>query len=84
MRLVGANPQPTVAGLEPQGEGVKVPDANTIWTAEGTELTPTSPLTLRWNNGTGQNFEIRFSVDQNYMITAQQKVSNSGTGAIAL
>ena len=45
---------------------------------------PTRPVTLSWNNGAGQNFEIRYSIDENYMISAAQKVSNSGTGAIAV
>lgn len=72
------------AGFGWQGEGLKLPDANSVWTAEGSELTPTSPVTLRWNNGAGQNFEIRFTVDQNYMITAQQKVSNSGAGVVSV
>lgn len=72
------------AGFGWQGEGIKTPDANTVWTASGTELTPTSPVTLSWNNGAGQNFEIRYSIDENYMISAAQKVSNSGTGAIAV
>jgi YidC/Oxa1 family membrane protein insertase len=72
------------AGFGWQGEGLKTPDNNTVWTAEGTELTPTSPVTLRWDNGAGQTFEIRYTVDQNYMISAQQKVSNSGAGAIGV
>jgi YidC/Oxa1 family membrane protein insertase len=72
------------AGFGWQGEGIKTPDANTVWTASGTELTPSSPITLSWNNGAGQSFEIRYSIDENYMISAAQKVSNSGTGAIAV
>lgn len=72
------------AGFGWQGEGVKTPDANTLWTATAKELTPTSPVTLTWNNGAGQTFEIRYSIDENYMITAQQKVSNSGAGAVGV
>jgi YidC/Oxa1 family membrane protein insertase len=72
------------AGFGWQGQGLKAPDNNTVWTAQGKELTPTSPVTLTWNNGAGQTFEIRLSVDENYMITFAQKVSNSGVGAIAV
>ena len=72
------------AGFGWQGEGLKAPDANTVWTADAKELTPTSPVTLRWDNGAGQAFEIRLSVDENYMITAQQKVANSGTGVVGV
>ncbi|MEJ7933009.1 membrane protein insertase YidC [Sphingobium sp. AN558] len=72
------------AGFGWQGEGLKTPDKDSLWTAQGSALTPTSPVTLSWNNGAGQTFEIRLTVDENYMITAAQKVSNSGAGAIAV
>ncbi|MBJ7445683.1 MAG: membrane protein insertase YidC, partial [Sphingobium sp.] len=72
------------AGFGWQGEGLKTPGKDTVWTAQGRELTPTSPVTLSWNNGAGQTFEIRLSVDENYMISAAQKVSNSGTGAVGV
>ncbi len=72
------------AGFGWQGEGLRAPDRNTLWTAQGTELTPTSPVTLSWNNGAGQLFEIRLSVDDNYMITAAQKVSNTGAGTVGV
>lgn len=72
------------AGFGWQGEGLKTPNKDTVWTAQGRELTPTSPVTLSWNNGAGQTFEIRLSVDENYMISAAQKVSNSGAGAVGV
>ncbi|MET0371353.1 MAG: membrane protein insertase YidC [Sphingobium sp.] len=72
------------AGFGWQGEGLKLPDGNTVWTAQGTALTPATPVTLTWNNGAGQLFEIRLSVDQNYMISAAQKVSNTGAGAVGI
>ena len=72
------------AGFGWAGEGVKAPDANTVWQASGQKLTPTSPVTLRWNNGVGQLFEIALSVDANYMITARQSVTNRSAGAVAV
>lgn len=72
------------AGFGWAGEGVKAPDANSMWQASGTKLTPTSPVTLRWDNGAGQLFEIALSVDENYMISARQSVTNRGAGAVAL
>lgn len=77
-------PDASFAGFGWAGEGLKAPDANTVWTAEGRKLTPTSPVTLRWNNGAGQLFEIRLSVDKDYMFTVEQKVSNAGQGAVAV
>ena len=62
-----------------QGGGIQLPDARTVWRAEGTRLTPQTPVTLRWDNATGQSFAIRFAIDANYMITATQTVANRGT-----
>ncbi|WP_338662824.1 membrane protein insertase YidC [Pararoseomonas sp. SCSIO 73927] len=60
-----------------------VPGPNTEWAAEGT-LTPTSPVTLRWDNGQGQRFEIALSLDANFMVTADQRVVNTGEQPVQL
>ncbi len=72
------------AGFGWTGEDVKAPDANTLWTAQGITLTPTTPVTLSWDNGQGQTFRIRLSVDANYLIAAEQSVANSGAGPVAV
>jgi YidC/Oxa1 family membrane protein insertase len=59
------------------GEGVKVPDAKTVWTAEGGPLAPGKPVTLSWNNGEGQVFRIELAIDDKYLITAKQTVANA-------
>lgn len=66
------------------GDGVALPDDQTIWTADKSKLTPDSPVTLSWSNETGQTFEIALSIDENYLITAEQRVTNRGANAIAL
>jgi YidC/Oxa1 family membrane protein insertase len=66
------------------GDGVALPDANTIWTADGDRLTPDKPLTLSWNNGRGQLFRIVIAIDKSYMFSVQQSVMNAGPGAIAV
>ncbi len=66
------------------GEGVVVPGANTVWTADGAKLTPATPVTLKWDNGAGQLFEIRIAVDGDYLFSVDQKMSNTGTGAVAI
>ena len=66
------------------GEGVRVPDAKTVWTAEGGPLAPNRPVTLSWNNGSGQVFRIDFEIDENYLITAKQTVGNAGAGPIVV
>jgi YidC/Oxa1 family membrane protein insertase len=72
------------AGFGWSGTGLKAPDGDTLWQADGGKLTPQSPVTLRWNNGAGQLFEIRLSVDQNFLISAAQKVSNVGPSTVGV
>jgi len=66
------------------GDGVALPDANTIWAADSDRLTPDKPLTLSWNNGRGQLFRIVIAIDKSYMFSVQQSVMNAGPGAIAV
>ncbi len=66
------------------GEGTRVPDAKTVWKASGDVLSPGKPVDLSWDNGEGQKFRIRLSIDDNYMITADQTVANTGTGAVVV
>lgn len=66
------------------GEGIALPDANTLWQAEGGPLAPGNPATLTWNNGEGLLFTIRFAIDEHYMLTAEQTVANtSGAPVVA-
>ena len=67
-----------------QGQGVRLPDGNTQWRPSGPRLAPGSPATLSWDNGEGQLFEIVLSVDDDYMFTADQRVSNRGGGPVAV
>jgi YidC/Oxa1 family membrane protein insertase len=65
------------------GTNVALPDANTVWTATGTKLTPKTPVTLSWSNPAGQKFDIAFSIDENYLITAKQSFTNAAASAAA-
>lgn len=61
------------------------PNADTLWTAPaGAKLTPTTPVTLTHDNGQGQTFEITLSVDDNYMFSATQRVTNRGTAPVGV
>ena len=66
------------------GEGLTLPDARTVWQAEGDQLTRETPVTLRWDNGAGQVFSIRFEVDENYMLSTEQTVTNGADGPIVV
>ena len=66
------------------GNGVKVPDSNTVWQASGGPLVPGKPVQLSWDNGQGQRFGIEFAIDDKYLITAKQTVANLAPGAIVV
>jgi YidC/Oxa1 family membrane protein insertase len=66
------------------GEGAILPAADTVWRASGDRLAPNSPVTLSWDNGRGQRFEIRLSIDEGYLFNAEQRVINAAPGAIAV
>lgn len=65
-------------------QGVVVPGPTTVWTATGTKLTPTTPVTLSWANGARQTFRIEYSIDDDYLITAKQTIANTGTAPVAV
>jgi YidC/Oxa1 family membrane protein insertase len=64
--------------------GLKLPDAASVWQTSGGPLAPGKQVTLSWNNGEGQTFQIKFSIDESYMITAEQTVANMGDHAVAV
>jgi YidC/Oxa1 family membrane protein insertase len=76
------SPQAYFASFDWMGTGIAVPNTETVWTADHTALTPTSPVTLRWDNGQGQVFVLKFAIDDQYMFTVEQRVANIGGAAI--
>lgn len=48
------------------------------WRAEGGRLTPQTPVTLVKQGPGGLTFRIRFTIDDNFMIRAEQRVDNTG------
>ncbi len=64
-------------GWSTAGNGVALPDNETVWQADRTELTPGKPVTLSWDNGTGLVFKRVISLDENYMFTVTQEVVNN-------
>ena len=66
------------------GEGVKVPNAQTVWQTKGGPLASGKPVTLTHDNGEGQLFTIELNVDDHYMITARQTVANMSSGPVVL
>ncbi|MEO7504808.1 MAG: membrane protein insertase YidC [Sphingomicrobium sp.] len=72
------------AGFGWTGDGVATPDANTVWTASAPTLTPKTPVTLSWSNPTGQKFELIVAVDEGYLFTIRQRVTNLAPAAVAV
>lgn len=66
------------------GAGTLVPGADTVWTPSAPVLTPSSPVTLRWDNGAGQRFEIGIAVDADFMFTIRQRVVNASGAPVAV
>ncbi len=67
------------------GSTVKMPNQNTVWKQEGSNsLTPASPVTLTWDNGEGLTFKRTISIDDKYMFTIKDEVSNAGAVAATI
>ena len=72
-------------GFVPEaGASVNVPSPTTVWTSSGGTLSPSTPVTLTWDNGKGLVFSRRFAVDKNYMFTVTQSVANKGGAPVKL
>ena len=86
LKPVGSDaPYYAVYGWAPGGDlGLDdVPSANTLWSVEsGASLGIDSPVTLRWDNGKGLVFHRTLSIDDNYLISVEQRVENT-SGATA-
>lgn len=79
----GGTPAAYFASIGWAAQGIAVPGANTVWTATGAKLTPTTPVALSWANTTGQTFRIEYSIDADYLITAKQTIANTGPAPVS-
>lgn len=50
-----------------------------VWEADGEKLTPSTPVTLTRTDENGITYKIKLSIDENYMITADQTAINNST-----
>ena len=72
------------AGFGWSGDNALLPGADTVWTADGATLAPGKPVTLNWDNGHGQRFQLQFAVDANYMFTVRQTIANATAAPLTL
>jgi YidC/Oxa1 family membrane protein insertase len=66
------------------GAGVALPGADTLWQASSSSIAPGKPVTLSWTSPQGLRFEISIAVDDKYLFTVNQRVTNAGATPLAL
>lgn len=67
------------------GSTARIPDQTTIWQQEGSgALSPTNPVILKYDNGDGLTFRRTIAVDDRYLFTIRDDVTNVGTAPVTL
>jgi YidC/Oxa1 family membrane protein insertase len=67
------------------GSTVKLPDRDTLWQQEGSgSLTPSSPVVLKYDNGDGLTFRRTISIDDRYLFSIKDDVTNIGNAPVTL
>ncbi len=85
--LGSAQPYYAVFGWAPGGalSGEDVPNPDTVWSvATGSTLSPVNDITLTWQSPAGPVFTRTISVDDHFMFTVSQTVSNTTDAPIRL
>jgi YidC/Oxa1 family membrane protein insertase len=67
------------------GANVKLPTSETVWKQAGSgALTVTHPVTLTYDNDEGLEFRRTITVDDKYVFTIKDEVTNKGASPISL
>ena len=66
------------------GDGVATPGPDTVWQASAPVITPGTPVTLSWTSPARQLFQINIAVDDLYLFTVTQKVTNGAAAAVTV
>ena len=59
------------------GPKAQLPNLDTVWEADSSNLTPGNSVKLSWTSDDDNTFIINFSVDENYMFSVTQEVINN-------
>ena len=71
--------------IAPRGAEFNLPDSNTLWSVEsGQILTQYDSVTLVWDNGMGLIFKQIISLDENYLFSINQEITNNSVSSITL
>src|SRR4051794_3033447 len=67
------------------GVTAKLPDASTTWQQDGSNsLTPSTPVVLKYDNGQGLTFHRTISIDDHYLFSIKDEVTNVGNAPVKL
>jgi YidC/Oxa1 family membrane protein insertase len=67
------------------GSTVRIPDQTTMWQQEGSgALSPSNPVTLKYDNGEGLTFRRTIAIDDRYLFTIRDDVTNVGAAPVTL
>lgn len=61
--------------------GQKISD-DAVWQADGGTLSPGNPVTLSHDAGNGVTVELTYSIDENYMVSVEQAISNGSAAPV--
>jgi YidC/Oxa1 family membrane protein insertase len=69
----------------PDGGVGALPGPNTVWTAPaGAKLTPTTPVTLTYDNGQGLKFTRTVGMSNDYLFTIKDTITNASGSPVTL
>ncbi|MCW8952734.1 MAG: membrane protein insertase YidC [Rhodospirillales bacterium] len=66
------------------GQDLDLPGPDTVWTANKKVLEAGESVDLTWDNAKGLRFQRTIALDENYMFTITDSVSNAGSDAVTL
>jgi YidC/Oxa1 family membrane protein insertase len=67
-----------------QANPVPVPDAQTLWQADGERIGVDQPVTMTWQNGQGLTFRKSLSLDRDFMFKVVRSVTNDTDQPVTL
>jgi YidC/Oxa1 family membrane protein insertase len=63
-------------------QGGQAPTLDTLWTTDSQQLTPGHPVTLTTQSPDGMRYQIKIAVDDGYLFTVAQSVTNASGAAL--
>ncbi|MDA0231233.1 MAG: membrane protein insertase YidC [Proteobacteria bacterium] len=70
--------------IQDSGTGLTLPDSDTVWQADRGTLNSGSSVTLSWDNGEGLLFTRKITLDEDFLFTTVQSVTNSSEATVRL